>query len=71
MSEKHTPNMVEPTLYHLATKEHKARYDALLDACKAMLMTHGMHGPCENLSCKSCVSAYNKTLAAIAQAQKG
>ena len=34
---KHTPNMVQPELYHLATKEHEAVFNALLAACETTL----------------------------------
>ena len=47
---------------------HKAAPD-LLAACKAMGRTHGMHGPCENNSCKSCCAAFDLARAAIAKAE--
>ncbi len=40
----------------------------LLTACKALMDSHGMHGPCEQLSCSSCTAARKAGQAAIAKA---
>lgn len=40
----------------------------LLEACKKMIRTHGMHGPCNQNSCSSCEEAYDKTKQVIAKA---
>lgn len=55
------------------TAEANARLIAaapdLLEACKAMLRTHGVHGPCTHHNCDSCEMAYDKAKAAIAKAE--
>ncbi len=38
-----------------------------LDALKAMVRTHGMHGSCENNSCDSCDLAYRNATASLAK----
>lgn len=35
-------------------------HDGLVEACKALVNSHGMHGPCEQNSCLSCRAAYVK-----------
>ena len=46
--------------------EHKAD---LLAACKLMVDSHGMHGPCEHNSCSECRIAHNKAREAINKAE--
>lgn len=45
-------------------------FDELLEALKAMKLTHGMHGPCEQNSCSSCDIAYKLAQQAIAKGEK-
>ncbi len=46
-----------------------AGHQNLLAACKAMVDSHGMHGPCEENSCERCTAAYRKAKAAIENAK--
>ena len=41
---------------------------ALLAACEQLCDSHGMHGPCEHNSCKTCDRAFDAGIAAIATA---
>ena len=43
----------------------------LVEALTAMRRTHGMHGPCEQNSCKDCDNAYEKARQALAKANPG
>jgi len=46
-------------------------HGVLVEALKAMMNSHGMHGPCENNSCKQCDKAYQTARAALKQAEGG
>lgn len=41
----------------------------LFRALKAMLQTHGAHGPCSRNSCSDCTHAYQMAVAAIRKAE--
>jgi len=40
----------------------------LLGACKALIESHGMHGPCNRNGCPSCRKAFDRGIRAIADA---
>ena len=40
----------------------------LVKACKALVSSHGMHGPCNYNGCRDCTNAYKKGKAALALA---
>ena len=52
-----------------ALDDQRAAMDGLAGALRAMLNTHGMHGPCESNSCKRCDKAYQQANAALAAAE--
>ena len=41
----------------------------LREALKAMINTHGMHGPCKNHSCSSCGKAYKNAKQALKEGE--
>jgi len=45
-------------------------HDKLLEACKRLIQSHGMHGPCSNHDCSACEEVYNLGKAAIAEVVK-
>ena len=57
--------LLDAQLILLAMNSHKD----LLEACKLMVDSHGMHGPCEHHCCQQCKTAYTKAKAAIANAK--
>ena len=72
IADKNTVIIAKNNLIIKAAKsiaQHLKTEQMLLDACKALLNSHGMHGPCEHHSCESCRTAYAKGREAIKASQ--
>ena len=63
---KRTRGALDAQLILLVMNSHKD----LLAACKLMVDSHGMHGPCEHHCCQQCKTAYTKAKAAIQNTEK-
>ena len=62
-------NLDIDTLVKYANAFQKQINAELLAALRKMIITHGMHGPCDQNSCSSCDLAYKKAQQAIKHAE--